>query len=138
MSLRLTLHVQDVIITENCNPLIDNLDLRLQLIQNKISEPQLKQSLYRRYKKKKINEVIHEVFEMFVLVNGDIYHKMLYENDIEKMYSFKVELDNVVSYTNSCFEKLQTVFHLMMPKIIIQNEHDQFIFYIKAKYNYIV
>jgi hypothetical protein len=137
MSLRLTLHIQDVIITENHNPLVENLDLRLRLIQHKISENSLKQSLYRRYKKKKINEVIHEVFEMFVLVNGDIYRKIMYENDIGKMNSFKVELDNIISYTNSCFEKLQNVFHLMMPKIVIQNEHDQFIFHIRAKYNYI-
>jgi hypothetical protein len=137
MSFRMTLHIQDVIITEDNNTLVDNLDLRLLLIHNKISEHNLKQSLYRRYKKRKINDVINEVFEMLILVNGDIYHKIMYSNDVMDMYPFKAELDNIIAYTNSCFLKLQSIFNLKMPKIVIQTDHDQFTFNIKAKYNYI-
>lgn len=136
MSFRMTLHIRDVILTNFNNPLVENLDLRLKFIKRTISETSMKQSLYRRYKKNKINDVINEIYEMFVLVNSDIYHRILYINDIKQMIHLKLELTNMIYYSNSCFKQLQTVFNLKMPKLNIYNDQDQYIFSIKAKNDY--
>lgn len=131
---RIVNHINEVIVNRQViqNELLKNLDLRLLWVKNKITEKQWKMNLFRRNKKEKINHIKNEIFDMFVLVSTDICHKVMVCNDHNKMIPFIVEWNNLIKYTNQCFEKLQSIFRLQMPYIKIKKDT----FFIESQHNY--
>ena len=132
---RIVNHINDVIINRQVitNDFFKNLDLRLLWVKNKINENKMKMILFRRNKREKINHIKNEIFDMYVMVSIDICHKIMVCNDHNKMIYFLTEWNNLIKYTNQCFEKLQLIFRLQMPYIKIKNDT----FLIESQHNYL-
>lgn len=132
---RLLLHVDEVILYEivEKNIIKKNLDLRIMWVHNKIDDKKWSTMLYHRDKKKNIQSIKNEVFKMFVVISSDICHKILASTDITSIRQFAHEWNNLIKYVNTCFEKLQSIFNLNMPHILIEGDYN---FIIKMKYKY--
>jgi hypothetical protein len=125
---RICVHIQHVEITtrfmpinlENRDP---NLDLRLKWLKNEIDDKHFGSVLHKRYKLRKVNIHRVQVYEMFVLVASDIFHRLLHCNEWEDGFVYAEEFTNLIQYVNQCFAKLAKVYAMKMPFIEANGNH---------------
>lgn len=93
----------------------NNIDLRLKWLKNEITESNMANALYRRFKKREINTYRMETLEQFHHKSVELFRRFFQTND----FTIPTEFKTLVMYTNKRFEHLCHIHKLSMPYIDI-------------------
>jgi hypothetical protein len=99
----------------------DNMDLRIKWLRKSINERELGSSLHRRYKNIMVNTRRAQVYQLFITLSNDIFHKILHSNTSHECENIITEFHDVIGYVNKCFRHLARVYEMRMPCIELQN-----------------
>jgi hypothetical protein len=95
-----------------------NLDIRMRWLNNEITDKQFDSILHRRYKQKRVNERINQVYDLIVTLCSDVFHRLLRENNNTKDIrdGYLTEFNEIYAYANSRFDILEKVYKVKMPR----------------------
>lgn len=95
----------------------NNQDLRIDFLIGKINSDEFKVKLQRRFKSNAKNQELSNIVRMFITCITDILYRQVNEvND-----TFKQEIDELILYTNECFEKSSKIY-----KNVLYNINESF------------
>lgn len=106
------IHLRHVVMDRYAtDPILNNQDLRVAYLRNKISKDELKIRLQRDDKKHQKSREIHNVFTMLVNTVTDIVYR--FHNDILTKSGHGAdtlaEVDQIVTYSNECFSEISKI-----------------------------
>ena len=97
----------------------ENMDIRMKWMNNESTEKAFESVLHKRYKQKLVNQRIVQVYDLVITLCADVFHRLLRTNeDTEAIRNdFLTEFDEITTYSNTCFEKLEKVYQQRMPRV---------------------
>lgn len=115
----------------------DNIDLRIKWLRKSINERDLGRSLHRRYKNTMVNTRRTQVYELFITLSNDIFHKILHTNTSQECEKSITEFHEVIGYVNKCFRHLARVYEMRMPCIELKNVGKHYVSVVTTSTGYI-
>ena len=97
-----------------------NFDIRMKWLQNEITDNAFEIALHKRFKSKLVTQRVHQVFDLFITLCSDVFHRILRTNEdtLEIVRAqFLTELREIGNYTNTCFEKLARIYKVTFPRV---------------------
>lgn len=115
----------------------DNVDLRIKWLRKSINELALGRQLHRRYKNAMVNTRRVQVYQLFLTLSTDIFHKILHTNKHAECETLITEFHEVVAYVNKCFGHLSRVYDMSMPCIEFKNLNTPYMTVVTTSTGYI-
>ena len=90
----------------------DNLDIRMKWIKNETTDKAFESVLHKRYKEKLVMQRKNQVYDLMITLCSDVFHRLLRENENTDQVreSYLTEFGEIMNYTNTCFQKLETIY----------------------------
>jgi len=104
-----------------------NHDVRIDYLENKIGEAEYKRELHRREKKNNKMRAIHQVIEMYVNVQEDLFRNHIATSDMAAVEALRDESAALVAYTNTCFVSVANQYNNVAPRITLVRHHYKFV-----------
>ena len=95
----------------------NNFDLRVAYLENELSEKAFKQELHKREKRSLKAQSIHQIFDMYVNVQSDLFRNHMLVASRESVLELCAESDGLIRYANACFERCCKQYANAMPRI---------------------
>jgi hypothetical protein len=113
-------HLRDVEITRGLDVQFrTNLDVRVQWLQNEITDAKFEQTLLRRHNQRVVKQHTNQVYGLVVTLCSDVFHRLLRENENTKQVreSYMKEIEEIFKYANSCLYNLEQMYKVNLRNI---------------------
>jgi hypothetical protein len=96
-----------------------NLDVRLEWLQNELTDKQFEKILLRRHNKRTVQQSTNQVYGLVVTLCSDVFHRLLRENGNTEQIraSYITEFEEIGSYANTCLCKVESLYKVHLRKI---------------------
>jgi hypothetical protein len=96
-----------------------NLDVRLQWLQNELTDEQFEKTLLRRHNKRTVQQSTNQVYGLVVTLCSDVFHRLLRENENTEQIraSYITEFEEIATYANTCLCKIERIYKVNITKI---------------------
>lgn len=119
---RKCVHLQDIEINRFNNPanhFAHNLDIRMKWLLGDLTDKGFESVLHKRYKHRLVRRRTVQVYDLYVTLCSDVFHRLLRTNENTEPIrtQFLTEFSEIEQYTDTCFEKLEKIYKVKMPRI---------------------
>ena len=110
---RKCVHLRDVEITRDLDVQFrTNLDIRVQWLQNEITDAKFEQTLLRRHNQRVVKQHTNKVYGLVVTLCSDVFHRLLRVNENTKQIreSYMKEIEEIFKYANTCLYNIEQMY----------------------------
>jgi len=96
-----------------------NLDVRVQWLQNEITDTKFEKTLLRRHNQRIVHQHTNQVYGLVVTLCSDVFHRLLRENENTEQIrtSYLAEFNEISKYANTRLDKLERIYKVNLRNI---------------------